>query len=220
MVSLAWQDTAVDAAHYRPVERLTKAVMDLVLALLVLFAALPILLASIALIVLVDRQNPFYLDERVGQSGRPFGCLKLRTMRNDPGILEQYLAGHPAEAAAYTRTRKLLNDPRISPLGGVLRKFSIDEVPQLLNVLARQMSIVGPRPITVRELLERDTDGQLLLRVRPGLTGLWQVSGRSDLGPADRERLDASYVRNWSLLLDLKLLAMTPSVVLTGRGAR
>jgi len=198
----------------------SKRIMDIGLALLLLTLLAPVLLAAIVLILIIDRQRPFYIDERVGRSGWLFKCLKLRTLRRDRSLLERYLAAHPGEAARYRDARKLEDDPRKTGLGGFLRKHSIDEIPQLLNVLFGQMSIVGPRPLAPHEWRARGAAAQDLLRVKPGLTGLWQVSGRSDLTVQERMQYDSLYARTWTLLLDLKILVKTPLVIIAGIGAK
>jgi len=196
-----------------------KRIFDICLALMLLTIAGPIMLVCLILIALIDRQRPFYIDERVGRSGWVFKCLKLRTLRPDPTLLAHYLSEEPQEAARYRDSRKLVNDPRKTPLGAFLRKYSLDETPQLLNVLLGQMSIIGPRPLAPHEWRARGEAARDLLLVKPGLTGLWQVSGRSDLTHDERVVYDSRYARNWTLLLDLKILLQTPYVILTGRGA-
>jgi len=196
-----------------------KRMMDIAIALLLLTLLAPVLLGAIALVLVADRQPPFYIDERVGRSGWLFKCLKLRTLARDPALLERHLAAHPDEAARYRATRKLANDPRKTRLGGFLRKHSIDEIPQLLNVLLGQMSIVGPRPLAMHEWYGRGEAAKDLLLVKPGLTGLWQVSGRSSLSVEERIACDGRYARDWSLAMDLMILLKTPFVMVAGRGA-
>jgi exopolysaccharide production protein ExoY len=200
--------------------RFTKRLLDLLLMVVALPIAAVVVGVAAALIVLVDRQSPFYLDGRVGFRGRDFRCLKLRTMRSDPSILERYFVEHPEERRGYELTRKLDADPRVTRLGSLLRRTSIDELPQVVNVLGGHMSVVGPRPLSPAEFLRRGPNRFFLASVKPGLTGLWQVSGRSDLDPASRVLLDNYYAQHWSIWLDLKLLVQTPIAVLTCRGAR
>lgn len=197
-----------------------KRTVDLGIAVPLLLVASPAVLLAALAILIGNRQRPFFADTRVGVNGRRFLCWKLRTMRSDPAILTRYFAAHPEEEARYRDTRKLDRDPRITPLGAFLRKMSLDELPQLFNVVLGQMSIVGPRPLSPEEFESRGPNRFLLASVRPGLTGLWQVSGRSDLDSASRVLLDNHYARNWSLWMDLRILAATPIAVLTGRGAR
>jgi len=196
-----------------------KRVIDIALSLGLLLLTGPVLVAATVLIASIDRQRPFYIDERVGRNGWLFKCIKLRTLRPDSVLLASYLRQQPAEAARYGDSRKLVNDPRKTRLGAVLRKLSIDETPQLLNVLLGQMSIIGPRPLAPDEWRARGAAARDLLLVKPGLTGLWQVSGRSELTMDERVRYDSQYARDWTLLLDLKILLITPFVILAGRGA-
>jgi exopolysaccharide production protein ExoY len=200
-------------------KRVLKRAVDLLIALPLLVLLLPVILIAALTIALVDRHRPFFCDRRVGLAGRQFACLKLRTLRDDPAVLERYLARHPGEAELYRASRKLRHDPRRTRLGTLLRKLSIDEAPQLINVIIGQMSMVGPRPVTWSELATREAPHDLLL-ARPGLTGLWQISGRSNLREGDRDRYDLYYARHWTLRLDLSIIVRTPHAVLTGRGAR
>jgi len=204
---------------HAPWQRAVKRALDLSLSLLLLPFALLILSIAALLIVLVDRHWPFYLDRRVGFGGTTFRCIKLRTMRSE--TLEEYLLARPEEAECYRTTRKLLNDPRKTPLGCLLRAWSVDELPQLLNVLTGQMSMVGPRPLEPTEFLCRgERHCRDLVLVRPGITGLWQVKGRSDVTLRQRAILDRYYARRWSLALDVQILLATPSAILSRRGAR
>jgi len=193
--------------------------LAVILALAPLWAPLVGLLA--ALVWLGDRGNPFYGQERIGRFGETFRAWKLRTMVPDAeAVLQRALDADEALRLEWETTFKLERDPRITAVGRLLRRTSLDELPQLWNVLAGEMSLVGPRPLPryhhddlperVRELRER---------VRPGITGLWQVSGRSDAGNVGMERWDPYYVRNWSLWLDAVILVRTVRVVFRGSGA-
>lgn len=170
---------------------------------------------------LSDRANPFYAQERIGEDGRTFPAWKLRTMVPDAeGVLQAALATDPALKAEWEEHFKLERDPRITAPGRLLRRTSLDELPQLWNVLTGDMSLVGPRPLPAyhyEELSERVR--ALRERVRPGITGLWQVSGRSDAGNLGMERWDPYYVRNWSPWLDAVILVRTVRVVMKGSGA-
>jgi Undecaprenyl-phosphate galactose phosphotransferase WbaP len=204
-----------------PAARLFKRGTDMALVLLTLPLWLPVLLLIALLILLIDRQNPFFLQHRVGKNNRFFCPLKFRTMiGNAEEVLERALTEDDALRREWEVNCKIRHDPRITPLGRFLRRFSLDELPQLLNVLAGQMSLVGPRPLPDyhHELL-RENARAPRARVRPGMTGLWQVSGRSDAGTHGMEKWDTYYVRNWSIWLDIVILARTVRVVLTGRGA-
>lgn len=211
-----------DPAAYRDRRIATafKRAVDLGIGLVALMPLMATAMVAGLLILAIDRQRPWYVDRRVGRWGQLFPCLKLQTMQSDPRILEQHLTRVPQDREGYERERKLASDPRVTPLGRLLRKFSIDEFPQILNVLAGQMSLVGPRPLAPGESDARGALADSLTWIRPGLTGLWQVSGRSSLSADERARLDDTYVRQWSLTMDLRILARTPWVVIRGQGAR
>jgi exopolysaccharide biosynthesis polyprenyl glycosylphosphotransferase len=175
------------------------------------------LLALIALAIRLDSPGPVIYRRRVmGLNGKQFDAFKFRTMHiNGDKILER----HPELKAELARNHKLKNDPRITRVGKWLRKFSLDELPQLFNVVLAEMSLVGPRMIAPQEMAQYNQWGLNLLTVRPGLTGLWQVSGRSDVSYEDRVRMDMYYIRNWTIWLDLQILFQTLPAVLRGRGA-
>ncbi len=216
----AFLDVFVQESPRRELRRAVKRTMDLVIASCMFVGALPVMLAAAAAVVLADRQWPLYLDERVGLGGKRFRCWKLRTMRSQPGLVEAYLETHPEEREEWLAFRKLKDDPRKTAMGAFLRKTSLDELPQLVNVLRGQMSIVGPRPISPTEFAERGPERFALATVRPGITGLWQIKGRSSLDPRERVMLDSYYARQWSIAMDVKILLATPVAVLTARGAR
>jgi len=197
-----------------------KRVLDIVLAAIFGLAALP-LCALVAILTRLDSPGPiFYSQRRIGLRGIPFEAWKFRSMvMNSKEMLEQHLAGNPAARLEWERTQKLKNDPRVTRIGRFLRKTSMDELPQVWNVLRGEMSFVGPRPIVENEIRHYGEDFHLYQRVRGGITGLWQVSGRSDTTYAERVALDSFYARNWSVWLDLCILFRTFSVVLFGKGA-
>lgn len=197
-----------------------KRAMDLVLGSAALVGALPFIAVSVVVVFAVDRHWPIYADTRIGLRGRPFRCLKLRTMRQDPRILDDYLAASPEESESYRVNRKLRFDPRVTAVGAFLRKWSVDELPQLLNVVKGDMSLVGPRPLSPSEFLARESGAGPLTLVRPGLTGSWQVGGRADTSNERRIALDAKYARHWTIWTDCKILLATPAAVLGARGAR
>ncbi|MDX2180556.1 MAG: undecaprenyl-phosphate galactose phosphotransferase WbaP [Bryobacteraceae bacterium] len=200
------------------VPRAAKRLTDLALcgASIVLLAPL---LGVLWLAVRLSSHGPaFYSHTRIGQDGRMFAMLKFRTMySNGKEILDRHLAEDPEAAGEWERERKLRHDPRVTPVGRFLRRTSLDELPQLWNVLRGDMSLIGPRPIPESELPRYP--GHLYFRVSPGLTGLWQVSGRNNTSYAERVFFDEYYVRNWSIWLDLHILMRTIRVVLTGEGA-
>lgn len=203
-----------------PGPRLLKRAIDLTSALLGGLLISPLLLL-IAIWIKLDSRGPvFYGHMRIGQEGRRFKAWKFRSMIPDADrVLQDYLERHPEFQAEWEATQKLKNDPRVTRVGRWLRKFSLDELPQLWNVIRGEMSLVGPRPIVQEELAKYGEKGVLYLKVKPGMTGLWQVSGRSETSYQERVEIDAYYVRNWSVWLDLYILARTVWVVLFGRGA-
>ena len=200
-------------------EAATKRTIDIVGASIALVLAAPLLL-GFALWLRRDGGKAFYSSERVGRSGRRFACYKLRSMReNGDEILREHLENDAAARTEWCSTFKLRNDPRITRTGRFLRATSLDELPQFFNVLRGDMSLVGPRPILPDEVAGYGRSLAIYQGVRPGLTGLWQISGRSELGYDDRVKLNKWYVRNWSLWLDVSILARTLPAVLASRGA-
>ncbi len=203
-----------------PGPRALKRALDLALASVLGLALAPLFLILAAWIKLDSPGPVFFGHRRLGLGGRPFVAWKFRTMVQDAeAVLADYLARNPDARAEWAARQKLRNDPRVTRAGRILRKFSLDELPQLWNVLKGEMSLVGPRPIVEEEVPRYGEAVRLYFRVRPGMTGLWQVSGRNDTTYAERVELDAYYVRNWSVWLDLYLLARTAWVVLTRKGA-
>lgn len=200
--------------------RLLKRTLDLMLTVLGGSLISPLIVTLAVAVRLTSRGPAFYSQSRLGADGRPFRAWKFRSMvTNADAVLSTYLAGHPDARSEWERDQKLRNDPRVTPLGRWLRKTSLDELPQLWNVLRGEMSLVGPRPIVNNEVQRYGDAYSLYRRVRPGITGLWQVSGRNDVTYEERVAFDAYYVRNWSVWLDLHLLARTVLVVLRGKGA-
>lgn len=200
---------------------LAKRVLDIGLALTALVVLSPLMLGVALLIKLTSPGPVLYGHARIGFGGRQFRCWKFRTMVVDGDrVLEEYLRKWPQERETWLAERKLHDDPRVTPLGAVLRKLSVDELPQLCNILVGQMSIVGPRPVVAEELSKYRQSVGHYLRTRPGLTGLWQVSGRNDTSYRERVLLDRVYVRRWSMLLDLWIVLRTVPAVLSSRGAR
>jgi undecaprenyl-phosphate galactose phosphotransferase len=203
----------------RPWPRLLKRAFDLAVASALLAFVAP-LFALIAWRVALTGRPIFYRHQRIGKGGRPFDCLKFRTMVPDAGrVLAEHLAARPEALAEWQRHHKLKDDPRITPIGAWLRRTSLDELPQLINVLRGEMSLVGPRPVVEDELARYGESVVYYMESTPGLTGLWQVSGRNDLDYRRRVHLDCWYVRNWSIWYDLVILIKTPRAVLRGHGA-
>lgn len=195
--------------------------LDQFAALLLLLLLAP-LMAVIALLVWRRDGAPVLFGHyRIGQHGRPFRCLKFRSMYLDSeAMLRELLERDPAARAEWERDHKLNDDPRITPIGHFLRRTSLDELPQLFNVLRGEMSLVGPRPITLAELPRYGQVRWHYLSVRPGMTGLWQVSGRNDTTYDERVELDREFVEQHSLRLRLSILLRTLRVVIRGSGAR
>jgi lipopolysaccharide/colanic/teichoic acid biosynthesis glycosyltransferase len=194
--------------------RIAKRAIDVVGAGLILLLLSPLMLATLILLTFTTRGQPLYYQLRAGHLGRPFRMWKFRTMRLDADKL-QHLVKNEASGPVFKNRR----DPRITLLGRFLRKFSIDETPQLFAVLAGQMSLVGPRPLPLHEMANAKPWQRRRLAVVPGLTCLWQVSGRSDIGFEEWAKMDVWYVENQGLWTDLWLLVKTPLTVVTGKGA-
>ncbi len=194
------------------------------LELLLIALAAPVLLPIfivLSLAVVITSPGPvFFSHRRIGQGGSFFSMWKFRTMcANSAEVLDQHLRGNAAARAEWRETHKLRDDPRVTPLGRVLRKYSLDELPQIWNVVTGKMSLVGPRPIVAAEAEKYAADFPYYLAVRPGITGLWQTSGRSKLTYDERVALDRVYVERWSLLMDLKILVRTIGKVANSDGA-
>lgn len=197
-----------------------KRLFDIVGAAAIMLFFLPIFLIIAALIA-VRRDGPvFFGHQRIGRGGVMFKCLKFRTMCCDADkVLADCLKADPIRRAEWAQTQKLRRDPRVCTIGRILRKSSLDELPQLLNVLRGEMSLVGPRPIVSAEAAHYGTDFAAYLAMRPGITGLWQVSGRNNTTYAERVALDTRYVAERSMAGDMRILLRTVRVVLTGHGA-
>ena len=197
-----------------------KRILDCFLALVASIFIAPIV-ALLTVLIMVDSPGPvFYGQRRIGRHGRMFKAWKFRSMvTNGDEILERHLRENPQAAIEWQATQKLRVDPRVTRLGRLLRRTSMDELPQIWNVIAGQMSFVGPRPIVEGEVVHYGADFELYKQVHSGITGLWQVSGRSDTSYAERVSLDTIYALNWSVWLDLCILVRTIPVVLFGKGA-
>jgi lipopolysaccharide/colanic/teichoic acid biosynthesis glycosyltransferase len=198
-----------------------KRTIDVGLSLILLLLLLPLLIFILIGIGIADGAPVFFRHERIGRGGAPFSCMKFRTMRrNADALLAQHLAASADARREWADTVKLKSDPRIIPfVGTFLRTTSLDELPQLINVLKGEMSLVGPRPVPAAELARYSDAASAYLSVQPGLTGLWQVSGRNNTTYARRIELDREYVRRRSVLFDLHILTRTLFVVLTRDGA-
>lgn len=213
-MTLASTSTAVAAAP--SVRAAAKRAVDVAGACVLLALLVPVLAAAAVWVWCHDRGPIVFAQTRLGRDGRPFTCLKLRTMAVDA---EEALLALAEQAKPVDELFKLRDDPRLTGPGRWLRRMSIDEIPQLVNVVRGDMSLVGPRPILPSEVDLYGEAFQLRQSVRPGLTGLWQVSGRSDLSLEDSVRLDVRYATRWSLGMDVWVLAKTIPAVLSRRGA-
>lgn len=193
--------------------------IDVCVAAVILVTVLPVFIVLCVAIWFHDGGAPIFAHRRIGRGGNPFPCLKLRTMVVDAEQrLQELLRSDPSAAFEWHVHQKLRNDPRITPLGAFLRKTSLDELPQLINVLAGQMSLVGPRPIVMAEAERYGRYFKFYCAVRPGITGLWQVSGRNDVSYRRRVAIDTVYARSRSVSMDLAILFRTVPAVLSARG--
>lgn len=212
--------TSDQAGRVLPTGGLAKRSFDITAAALALLLFSPIFIMIAALVKFSDNGPVLYGHRRIGHNGRTFKCLKFRTMAvNGDEVLRNYLRDNPQAAEEWRATRKLKNDPRVTVVGTVLRKLSLDELPQLLNILRGEMSVVGPRPVVDEELNLYDSFAAFYLRTRPGLTGLWQISGRNDVSYESRIAFDTQYVQNWSLLGDVSIIVRTIPAVCMARGS-
>lgn len=206
----------------RSIYCVVKRTMDVVLSVLILVMAVPGFLVIMLLINKEDQGPAFYSAKRVGRNGQTIRVLKFRSMKMNADHLEDMLT--PEELELYRKEYKLEHDPRITKIGKFLRRYSLDELPQLVNVLKGDMSLVGPRPLIQEEVESKYSPAhrRQLLSVRPGMTGLWQVNGRSDCTyeSGERQKLELSYVKNFSCKMDVEILLRTVGVVLSKVGAR
>ena len=195
--------------------KLLKKFFDFLFSLFFLFACIPIFILISLLIKLSSRGPIFFLQERIGRNNITFKCIKFRTMHPEAkDMLENLLIKNEKLRMEFDKTHKIKNDPRITSIGKLLRKTSLDELPQFINVLRNEMSIVGPRPIVKKEKKKYGKSLKKVLSVRPGITGLWQVSGRNNLTYKTRVKLDLNYIENYNLLMDLRILIRTIGVIL------
>ena len=206
----------VSAPVFTGMRRAIKGIFDRIGSFLIILMCLPVMTIATLAIMIDSRGNPFYTQKRVGKGGREFTIIKFRTMVRDADRRKAALSEDNEGAGVLFKMRK---DPRITRVGAILRRYSIDELPQLFNVLTGAMSLVGPRPPLPEESARYEPDMRRRLLVKPGLTGLWQVSGRSDLPWEEAVRLDLRYVEDWSLALDAMILWKTFRAVLGGQGA-
>lgn len=199
-----------------------KRVSDFLLSLIIFPFLIPIMLFIAYRIKSTEPNSSiFFTQERLGKKGKNFVCYKFRTMyENGDDILQKYIKAHPQEKEYYAKYHKYQNDPRITKIGHFLRRTSLDELPQIFNVFKQEMSFIGPRPYMLEEKEKIGTNLESVLTVRPGITGLWQVSGRSDVDFFSRIELDIWYIKNWNLWMDLVILIKTIKTVLLKDGAK
>lgn len=195
-----------------------KRCIDLLLSLLVMPVYLIIYALVAAVVRFTDGGPVLYKSVRIGKGGKPFYMYKFRTMKINADKLEDFLT--PEELEKYQKEYKLENDPRVTGIGSILRKTSIDELPQILNVIKNEMSLIGPRPVLDEETLLYRKDRDILLSVKPGLTGYWQAYARNDVGYSDgrRQKMELYYIKNRSMQFDIKILFVTIRRVLSGKG--
>ena len=199
-----------------------KGLMDFLFALIFLLLIFPIFIIIVILIKFSSRGPVFFLQERIGKNLKPFNCIKFRTMHPEAeDILENLIKSDQKVKKEFEETHKLKNDPRITKIGKFLRKTSLDEIPQFFNVLRMEMSIIGPRPVVKDELKKYGNSITKVLSIKPGITGLWQVSGRNNLSYKRRVILDCLYVDKINFLIDIRILIRTFGVILfpNDRGA-
>ncbi|MDP3493647.1 MAG: sugar transferase [Hyphomonadaceae bacterium] len=217
---VAWADSPPVGGIYRVHSSAVKRAMDLVMAFTVLTFVSPVLLGIYALLKIFDPGPALFSQLRVGRDGRTFTVYKFRTMRIDAQERLDNLLATDAEAAAeWAKFQKLKRDPRVTVLGRFLRKSSLDELPQLLNIVRGEMSVIGPRPVTSGEIHRYGQEYPYYTAVRPGVLGLWQVKGRNKLTYPERIAYDVQYVKTWSIWQDVKIMFMAIPVVLLGLGA-
>ena len=194
--------------------KIIKTIFDLFFSLIILIVGLPIFLIIASLIKLSSRGPIFYFQERIGKNKKTFNCIKFRTMHPEAeDILENLITNNEKLRKEFEETHKLKNDPRITNIGKFLRKTSLDEIPQFLNVIKMDMSVIGPRPIVKNEIQKYGESYNKVISLKPGITGLWQVSGRNNLSYKRRVILDCLYVDNMSPLLDLRIIIRTFGVI-------
>lgn len=212
----AGSDLPISSFSYR----IVKPLIDILIVVLTLPIAIPLGVIIAALIRFHSKGSILYRHRRIGQYQQTVYVWKFRTMYENSGeVLEQHLSSDPDARQEWMRTHKLRDDPRVTPIGRLLRKTSLDEIPQLLNVLAGDMSIVGPRPIVDEERAKYGRHFHTYTYALPGITGLWQVSGRCDVDYPERVQMDVQYVKQWSLWMEVKILLKTASAILHSRGA-
>ncbi len=202
--------------------KIIKTIFDLIFSLIILIIGFPIFILIALLIKLSSRGPIFFLQERIGKNNKTFNCIKFRTMHSEAeDILENLITNNENLRKEFEESHKLKNDPRITNIGKFLRKTSLDEIPQFLNVIKMEMSIIGPRPIVKNEIKKYGKSYNRVISINPGITGLWQVSGRNNLSYKRRVALDCLYVDNINPIIDLRIMIRTIGVIIfpNDRGA-
>lgn len=195
--------------------KVMKKFLDFSFSLFIIIACIPIFILISLLIKLSSRGPIFFIQERVGRNNITFKCIKFRTMHPEAkDILENLIMKDSKFKIEFEKTHKIKNDPRITPIGKLLRKTSLDELPQFINVLRNEMSIIGPRPIVNKEKKKYGKNLKKVLSIKPGITGLWQVSGRNNLTYKTRVKLDLNYVENYNFIMDIRIFIRTMGVIL------
>jgi exopolysaccharide production protein ExoY len=218
--ALSGAPDVASSSFARPIGGATKRTFDIVASVLAAIISSPLFLACYLLVLANSGRPVLFRHRRIGFAGREFTCLKFRTMAADAEKrLQQHLAASPHAAREWMHNQKLQDDPRVTRIGKIMRRTSLDELPQLFNILKGEMSLVGPRPIVVEEIGKYQEHFYVYASGRPGLTGLWQVKGRNETTYEERVAFDVEYVRNWSLIRDIAIVLMTFRRVLEGRGA-
>jgi len=203
-----------------PLGGISKRIFDLAFSVTAILLTLPIFVVTAMAVKFADGGPILFIQPRIGFNGQPFPCLKFRTMCVDAEArLKEHLLANTSAAEEWASTRKLKKDPRLTLIGGSLRRASLDELPQFFNVLRGEMSIVGPRPVVAEEVTRYGRDASAYLSTRPGVTGAWQVSGRSDLSYSERVRLDAEYCATWSFFKDIQIVLKTVPALFLTRGS-
>lgn len=211
---------AVSAEPDFSFQKIAKRALDILVAVIALIMLSPVFIVIALLVRFSDGGPVFYSHKRIGLAGSSFGCLKFRSMSvNAAARLDELLKNDPVAREEWEKSRKLKCDPRITFIGNILRRTSLDELPQLINVLRGEMSLVGPRPVTAEELPRYGDHIAAYMSKRPGVTGHWQISGRSDVSYEHRVSLDLYYISNWSLWFDMTILAKTIPALLSKKGS-
>ena len=203
-----------------PIGGSSKRIFDVLIAATAILVLLPLMVIVAILVWRHDKESPFFAHRRIGLGGRPFRCFKFRSMvKNSSDVLDALIRSDEHASRQWKEGQKLRDDPRITPIGRIIRASSVDELPQLFNVLRGDMSMVGPRPIVSDEIERYGSNFSQYCACRPGLTGLWQVNGRSDCNYNDRVRFDIAYASQWSIWLDTFIMARTIPVIIGRKGS-